>query len=336
MTYHRSLKEVQSDDTLARLLSDDRQQSPFDRLAWFEALAAHCGLDPLVISAMADGEHAILALEASGPRGHLRSLANWYTFRWRPLFSRPALLEPIAAALRSRSHRITLAGVPDEEGSATALEAAFRRAGWLVRRTRCDTNHYLTVGGRRWDDYLDARPGTLRTTLKRKAGKVSTRVLTRFDAAAWADYEEIYAQSWKPQEGAPAFLRAFAEAEGAAGRLRLGIAHKSGEPDGPAIAAQLWTVESGTAYIHKLAHREADTALSPGSVLTAALMRHVIEQDGVEEVDFGTGDDGYKRDWMEASRPRYRLQMVRPLAPRNWGMLARAALRSLAAAAKRR
>ena len=28
--------------------------------------------------------------------------------------------------------------------------------------------------------------------------------------------------------------------------------------------------------------------------------------DRVEMVDFGTGTDAYKRDWMEANRPRYR------------------------------
>ena len=61
----------------------------------------------------------------------------------------------------------------------------------------------------------------------------------------------------------------------------------------------------------------------------------MIDIDGVELVDFGTGDDPYKRDWMETVRPRYRLDMFRPLAIRNWPALVRLGLRRLAASAKR-
>lgn len=93
-------------------------------------------------------------------------------------------------------------------------------------------------------------------------------------------------------------------------------------------------MEGGTAYIHKLAYLEAAKPLSPGSVLSAALFRHVIDVDRVELVDFGTGDDPYKRDWMEAVRPRYRLDMLRPLAPQNWLFFAKNGLRRLAGRSK--
>ncbi|WP_245656386.1 GNAT family N-acetyltransferase, partial [Novosphingobium naphthalenivorans] len=264
--------------------------------------------------------------------GHLTALSNWYTFRFCPVVSGdPALLTALARDLAHKAHRVTLSGLPDEDGSASLLQAAFRAAGWVVLREACDTNHILPVRGRSYDEYIADRPGKLRTTLKRKSGKVETQVLTRFDDDVWAAYEDIYAESWKPEEGSPDFLRAFARAEGEAGRLRLGVARAGGE----AIAAQMWTVEGGTAFIHKLAHREAAKPLSPGSVLTAALLRHVIDTDKVDLVDFGTGNDPYKRDWMEEVRPRFRLDMFRPAAPANWPVLAKAALRYLAAKAKR-
>ena len=53
------------------------------------------------------------------------------------------------------------------------------------------------------------------------------------------------------------------------------------------------------------------------------------ESDRVDLVDFGTGDDPYKRDWMEQVRPRYRLECWSPLDPRNWPAMAKAALRNL-------
>ena len=34
------------------------------------------------------------------------------------------------------------------------------------------------------------------------------------------------------------------------------------------------------------------------------MMAHVIEQDGVSTVDYLTGDDNYKRDWMSTRRER--------------------------------
>lgn len=153
----------------------------------------------------------------------------------------------------------------------------------------------------------------------------------RFDPADWQAYEDIYAASWKPEEGSPAFLRGFAEAESAAGRLRLGIARI----DGTAVAAQFWTVEAGSAFIHKLAHREDAKVQSPGTALSAAMFEEVIDGDGVSLVDFGTGDDAYKRDWMEDIRPRYQIEALNPRSARSWPYLAKAALRRLVGTAER-
>src|SRR5690606_14450163 len=146
----------------------------------------------------------------------------------------------------------------------------------LVAREQCDHNHVLEVNGRSFAEYWASRPGRMRTTLKRKAKKVEVTIRERFDAADWAAYEAIYAESWKPEEGTPDLLRRFAEAEGIAGRIRLAVARHEGEP----VAAQFWTAENGTAYIHKLAHLESRKELSAGTTLTAALFEHVIDRDG--------------------------------------------------------
>ncbi|MBW8753129.1 MAG: GNAT family N-acetyltransferase [Sphingomonadales bacterium] len=326
--YHADLKEVQSDAVLAALLSPEIQHAPFDRLAWWQGLADHCGLEPLLAVARDGDDAAVLPLQRAG--GHLSGLANWYSFRLRPVSSpgsdAAALLTALARDLARQAPRLTLSGLPQEDGSADLTEAAFRKAGWIALREACDSNHVLHLEGRSYADYLAGRPGALRTTLKRKTSKVETRILRQFDVEVWNDYEHIYAESWKPSEGSPHFLRAFAQAEGAAGRLRLGVAYAEGR----AVAAQMWTVEGGAAFIHKLAHREQAKPLSPGTVLSAALFRQVIDEDKVELVDFGTGNDGYKRDWMEEVRPRYRLDLLRPGAPQNWPFLAKRTLKRLA------
>jgi hypothetical protein len=315
--YHDSVNVLQA-------LSAPPSPAPFDRAEWF-ALLAETGLVPLIAMADDAGETAALALTEAG--GHITPLRNWYSFTWRELAPAGAagdrLLAAIARQLKQRGWRVTLEPVPGEDGSAERLARAFRAAGWQVAVEPCDINHILPVKGRSFAEYWDTRPGPLRTTLKRKAKKVSVEVLTRFDPQVWADYEAIYAASWKPAEDQPAMLRAFAQSEGAAGRLRLGVARA----DGLAIAAQCWTVENGIAYIHKLAHLESHKALSAGTTLTAALFAHVIDTDRVGLVDFGTGDQSYKADWMEDVRPRYRIDCLDMRAPRSWAPLAKRWLR---------
>lgn len=300
--------------------------APFDRAEWYQLLA-DSGLAPLI--AIASDADSSAALALTEEKGRITPLRNWYSFTWRQLAPQgpkgDALLAEIARQLKARGHRVTLEPVPDEDGSAARLAAAFRAAGWLVEVSPCDTNHILHVAGRSFAEYWESRPGPLRTTLKRKGRKVETRIITAFDPAGWAEYERIYAASWKPAEGDPAMLRAFAQAEAAAGRLRLGLALH----EGTAIAAQFWTVENGIAYIHKLAHLESHKHLSAGTTLSAALFAHAIDTDGVHLIDFGTGDQAYKADWMEQTRARYCIDCLHPFTLRAWPPLAKRMLRRI-------
>ncbi len=326
-TYHGTVNVLQALNGQAQ--GRPAAPAPFDRAEWYQLLA-DTGLVPLIAVASDGDASAALALAEDG--GRITPLRNWYSFIWRPVApagaNGDALLLAIARQLKGRGFRVTLEPVPDEDASATRLARAFRTAGWQVAVTPCDINHIIAINGRSFAEYWAARPGPLRTTLKRKGSKVTTRILTRFDAAAWADYERIYAASWKPNEGEPAMLRAFAQAEGAGGRLRLGFAHYEGQ----AIAAQFWTVENGVAYIHKLAHLESHKQLSAGTTLSAAMFEHAIDRDRAALIDFGTGDESYKADWMEETRPRLRIDCLDPAQPRAWPALAKRMVRRLGTA----
>ena len=323
VNYHDDLKEVQGDPALALL----NTCAPFDRIEWWRNLADNCGILPLFAIASDGRERAVLPLQRRGLQ--LIALGNWYNFTVRPLFTpgadKAALLTALARDLAGQAPMLLFAPLPDDQGEATLTAQSFKAAGWTVFREKCDNNHVLAVEGRSYAEYLAARPGQLRTTLKRKAGKVRTVLTSQFDPDLWDHYAAVYAASWKPSEGSLPFLRRFAEEEGAAGRLRMALAYVDADP----VAAQFWTVELGTAYIHKLAHTEAAKPLSPGTTLSAALFEQVIDHDHVDLIDFGTGNDGYKRDWMEAVRPRYRLDCYRPAVPMNWPALARRGLRAL-------
>ncbi len=316
VSYHETVTKLQGLSALA--------QGPFDRAEWY-GLLAEAKPGALVAHAASGEKQAALALRRT--RDGMESLTNWFTFAWRPLVDHEPALQAIARDLRNHTHRVELAPVPAEDGSRAMLESAFRSGGWLVFTEQCDENHVLPVNGRSFAEYWAARPGRMRTTLKRKAKKVTLDILDRFDAATWDAYKAIYAESWKPEEERDDLLEALARAEGEAGHIRLGIARHGGKP----VAAQFWTVENDVAYIHKLAHTESARALSAGTTLTAALFEHVIDTDRVKLVDFGTGDDAYKRDWMEVNRPRYCLLCLDPRQPRAWPQIAKQLARALKA-----
>ena len=290
----------------AGALDRARQSSLYDRLEWFRLLHSHVPpLGKLVVWRARQGDRAAwLFLAVDGKKAS--AYAAWYSLRFNGIGDND-VMTPLAEAIRkSGIAELELAPIEDPE----PLAAAFRAAGWQVRLTEKTGNWRVTTDGEDFAAYWAKRPGQLRSTAKRKAktAGLDIEIFDRFDEDAWAAYEEVYRASWKPEEGSFPFLRALAEQEGAAGTLRLGVARKDGKP----LAVQLWLVENGEAVIHKLAYREDAKELSPGTILGEAMFRRAIDTDRVKVIDYGTGDDAYKRDWMDERRPLWRLQAFNP------------------------
>ncbi len=335
--YHDNIESARLSN-IADNMSRAKQHDFFDRFDWAEGLARHCfkarGLK-LIKASWYDAHCWLPLMESAHGKSRAESLAHYYNFTFSPVFTganekiiRLALLESAARTAAQHCERLCLSPIADEYGMASLTQKAFERAGWLVIKEACDVNHVLPVNGRSFDEYWQSRPGQLRSTVKRKGAKgaVELRIDTQFNEDAWAAYQSIYAKSWKPEEGSYEFLKEIAMQESDAGALRLGLAFIDGVP----VAAQFWTSENGVALIHKLAHDEDYIKFSAGTLLSHALFRHVIDEDGVGLVDFGTGNDRYKADWMEEVRPRYRLICYRPLAVKNWPSLAKRGLMKLA------
>lgn len=297
------------------------QPSLFDRIEWFRRTWEHCppGKAPLIAHAQSGSQAAWLFLAAQ-PGGHAVALASWYTLAFRPVFvgspdmpTQRDLLGHIAGVLRGDVSIAALSHVPAD--CAALIADAFRSRGWAAFRTPDTANWTLDVASKNFAEYWAGRPGQLRSTVKRKRAKAALDIAIHdaFDDAVWAEYDDVYTDSWKPEEGSIAFLRATAASKGSSGRLRLGIARI----DGRAVAAQLWTVEDGTAIIHKLAHRSGLDAVSPGTLLTHAMFEHVIDRDRVARIDFGTGDDRYKADWMDTRTMLERVDLYDLRSPRG-------------------
>jgi hypothetical protein len=186
--------------------------------------------------------------------------------------------------------------------------------------------------GLSWEGYLAARPPSLRTTIDRKLGRARREL--RFEPLSAlgpplevgiAAYKEVRARSWKPEEPFPDFDIALMRAAAAAGLLRLGVLRSAA--DGAPVAAQYWVLDCGgrRATVLKLSHAEAARAASPGTVLTALMIQRLMAEDGVRELDFGRGDDLYKRLWVGARRQRIGLLLADPLHPAGFLALLRQA-----------
>lgn len=328
-------------DAVARDAGDmlDRATQPclFDRLAWYRLIAAHSPPrgEALVIRARDAAGGAWLFLTRDGNRA--TALANWYSLETGLVTHgriTADLVQSLARHLRERQRMSVIDLAPLSEARLAELEVPFRAAGWWTRASIATVNRSIDVAGTDWQSFLAARPARLRNTILRKSRSsgLRTEVFTNYEDHSWDLYQQVYDASWKPEEGSPAMLRELAREEGQAGTLRLGLAFADDE----AVAAQFWLVENGVATIHKLAHVEAKRVQSPGTVLSAAMFRHVIEQDQVGRIDFGTGDDAYKADWMDMARPLHRLRLFNPRSIAGLTGAARESLSVARAAIRRR
>lgn len=296
---------------------------------WLRHLADSTGMQNLRLYCLQqDGQARILLpmLEQAGagwlrPR-HLAALANYYSALSGPLLRAPQDLQLLPQLLhaitreRPRWSRIDLHPLACEQASHAALQAALRASGLVVRPYFCFGNWTLPVAGRRYAQYHASLPSRLRNTLARKGQQLRANGSAEFTIISGgeqlergiADYLAVYRASWKRAEPHPDFMPGLIRLCARQGSLRLGIARI----DGAAAAAQLWIVHGGVAAIYKLAYDERFGALSIGSLLTAHMMQHVIDIDGVQEVDYLMGDDAYKRDWMSQRRERWGLVAFNP------------------------
>ncbi len=264
---------------------------------------------------------AAQALGRLAPRS-LSALGNYYTSLFGPITAgddQGAVLHALAAALaRERPcwDIVDLQPLDREAATFSGLLQAFKSAGWWACPYYRFGNWFLDVRGRGYADYWHSLPSPLRNTLKRKkkqlmaSGRARTVIVSGGDHLAQAidDYVAVYKLSWKQPEPYPAFIPGLIYTCAAQGWLRLGLIYLDERP----VAAQIWIVHGDSAAIFKLAYDHRCERLSPGSLLTAALMEQVIDRDQVAVVDYLTGDDAYKRDWMSQRRERWGIVAYNP------------------------
>jgi CelD/BcsL family acetyltransferase involved in cellulose biosynthesis len=298
----------------------------FSSLPWFRNLAAtvpeiaqrlriySVASDSGIPTSLLPMRHEAPANGLFAPR-HLSAATNFYSALFAPAAvgdtTQPDLnaLAAAVAADRPRWDTVDLHPMSIDSPIFHNTVAAFRLAGMAVQPYFCFGNWYLEVNGRSYQQYFETLPSTLRNTLKRKSRQLDNpadmriKIISSVDEVAegLAAFETVYWSSWKAPEPYPDFMSGLIRTCAAEGWLRMGVAYVGDKP----AAAQVWMVCNGVASIYKLAYDEQFAQLSVGSLLTSRLMQHVIDIDGVREVDYLMGDEPYKQDWMSHRRERW-------------------------------
>jgi CelD/BcsL family acetyltransferase involved in cellulose biosynthesis len=311
----------------------------FDQtLGWSELLARYAsepGESLRIICALDATDRCVGLLplklgtrEGSFGLRYARALANYYSSVYAPIIARDAEREAVLRALLSGVRSLApavdaldLNPLPAGEHVADRIAALLQTSGWSTERYFRFGNWYLEVAGRSYTTYFGGLASQLRNTVTRKDKKLRAQAGATIGIArspeeaerALADYQRIYAASWKKAEPHPNFVPSLVRFLAARGWLRLGWVRLGEE----AAAAQIWAVKDGVASIFKLAYDERFAQLSAGSVLTAELMKHVLDVDRVRIVDYLTGDDSYKRDWMSHRQERVGVRAYRHSSPRG-------------------
>tara|TARA_R110002124_G_scaffold2666_9_gene16768 strand:- start:2793 stop:3869 length:1077 start_codon:yes stop_codon:yes gene_type:complete len=311
---------------------------------WLKNLASHA-LDEndqaiIYIARLGPDNFVACPLKISSPHKRASSLCTFYTSSYSPIISSDTPKELLQALFRylARTERIsTLTLAPMESGAPefSLLREALSQSGWKGRHDFfCFGNWIHDIETRSYPSYLASRPSKLRNTLARKTKKFladdrgSLEIVEGGDAleSAIARYVTVYNNSWKHEEPYQDFIPELLRLSSDRGWLRLGIASY----DGQSVASQIWLVCEGTAYIFKLAYHEDYKGLSPGTVLTAHMMQRVIEEDGIARIDYLSGDDAYKADWMSVRKEQYGLAAYNPRTPAGLALLAGHTLKQLA------
>lgn len=302
-------------------------ESVFFSKPWFENLIEN-GLDEdqsISLACVIENKRlvALLPLEPQGGN-HYHSLKHLYTSLFTLLLAEHNKQEIVACMVKGLKKLpvefLQLDPVADDDANLKLLQEMLQATGYTCERHFSFYNWLHRTEGQTFADYMAARPSRVRNTVDRKMRKLkrdhgyNIRLFTDQNLhQGIVDYNSVYTSSWKAEEQYVDFIEGLADKLAQNSWLRLAVLYIGDVP----AAAQFWFVANGKASIFKLVYDQFWKKYSPGTILTAYLIRRVIKVDQVDEIDFLTGNDAYKQEWMSLRRERYRLCCYTPAKPKN-------------------
>jgi len=311
------------------LFKQAEKASIFFSRPWFECLTASTlEVDhTMVLACVLDGDRVMAILPLMACAGvntwYSLSILNGYTSLYSLLLAdddQERVLSCLAQALDQLPiNALLLEPVAKEDRKLNGLTRLLEIAGFKCEYNFRHYNWVYHLQGQSYKEYMAGRPALLQNNIYRKMRKLERehgyeiRLFTGEQVpGVMSDYHVVYNASWKQNEIRNAGVQnCFVEAFSRAGWSRLAIMYIKGQP----VAAQLWFVHHNKASIFRLAYDKAWRQYSTGSILTSFLMEYVIDTDKVDEIDFLTGNEAYKQDWMSERRERFILSCIKYKRP---------------------
>ncbi|MGH1536638.1 MAG: GNAT family N-acetyltransferase [Gammaproteobacteria bacterium] len=315
------------------LFTEAEQESVFFSRIWLENLTTYALAEnqSLQLACVLEDESILAILPLiKNPQGDLSSLSNNFTSLYSLLISNNNQQNSIFICLADGLSQISMQSILFEpidtnDGNVIRLQQCMESCGFKSYPYFRFYNWIHPLKEQSFDEYMAERPASLRNTIRRKQGKLKRehgydiRLYKNDDVdqslihKALVDYQTIYKASWKSNEFFSDFTPALVKSLSRKGWLRLAILYTNNQP----IAAQIWFVVHRKASIYRLVYDENWKQYSPGSILTEHLMRHVIDSDKVSVIDYLTGNERYKQDWMTVRNERIGIRFAAQCEQKN-------------------
>lgn len=324
---YRDWSELPQNSSL--LFTKAEKESVFFSREWFESLTPHLTnqnqellLVCVLHDAVNDDENnrevlAILPLLTNENR-------EWSSFchAYSSLFSllindkqQSEVMDCLCLGLKTLDFEyLTLGPIDNDDDNLKQLQNAMEKAGLNSYRNHKAYNWFHPTQKQSFSEYMAERPSKVRNTVLRKQRKLAREhnyhiqlFIDKNTQQALEQYHEIYKVSWKANEQYQALVEDVVKRFSKRGWTRLAILSIDNTP----IAAQLWFVVAGKVSIFRLVYDQTWKNYSPGSILMTYLLQHVIDTEKATEIDFLSGNDKYKHDWMSLRRERNALVCVK-------------------------
>ncbi len=249
----------------------------------------------------------------------LTALANYYTTLFEPLeaTTNPQQLELAINRVTQEICKLSwdyldLFPLNPKSPVYNLIIQSFRQQKKHVEPYFLYGNWYLLTENQTYDAYFNTRRKKLRNSIRTSNNrlndkKTAYKIVTESHdlETALSYFHKTYLAAWDKEEPFPEFIPNLAHTACQKGWLRLGLMFIDDE----IAAAQIWLTIKGTSYIYKVCRDPKFNAYSPGTLLTNYLIEYVFSVDNVKKIDFLTGDDHYKQDWMSHREERWGLQI---------------------------
>ncbi|GMQ88574.1 MAG: hypothetical protein BMS9Abin09_0002 [Gammaproteobacteria bacterium] len=265
--------------------------------------------------------------------GSIASLTNWYSGHYDLLLSptltdTDAVVQVLINDLRKRLGQgavIELNYLEKSSATVAPLLRALRSAGLITLPYHHTLVRYEDLSHTDFEGYLRQRSSNLRKEFGRYQRRLEKNFQleqvmysddTRLDKVL-ADYQQVYAKCWKRPERYPQFIPELFRRGLAERRLRVGMLYLDGQP----VAAELYILFNGQAISYKGAYDPDYRKQSPATVLQMFAFKHLIEVDGVSEINLGYGDEPYKKRWLSQRRDLTGILAFNPRSARGLWLL---------------